>query len=89
MPYVVKFENENKMTLDVYHLNYGDSKEILSRYMSLKNFYFSPLRIDTRNVENLGVYGYPNFIVLNKKREVVLRTMHIEEVMAFIKKYDK
>jgi thiol-disulfide isomerase/thioredoxin len=85
MPYVMKYEKENKEQLDIYHFNHGDSKEVLSRYMMKSNLSFSPWRIDIKNVESLGVYGYPNFIVLNKRGEVVFRNLKFVEVMKFIK----
>lgn len=84
-PYLVQLI-DSLPSVCFFTFNYGDKKERMLSYLKDYSLPFQANKVDDKTVNSLFVTGYPTFIILNKKREVLLRTMNVGMVKQFLSK---
>lgn len=68
-----------------FTFNFGDKEEKIREYLTIKNLPFTANRIDRKNNDLLHIDGYPAFLIINKNKQIIKRTLSVEEVELFLK----
>lgn len=85
-PYLQKLMNDYNGIVPFYWLNTGDTRESMYKYLGAKNISGRDWRISAETAALLGADSFPNYIVINSKGLVLLRSSNVTNLIDFVKK---
>ncbi len=84
LPDLVTFEKNNRATVKVVGLNYGDTDDIIAKIEAKHGVNWLSWRITKEQVGKLNIAGYPSYLLFNQKGELLHNTNDLKKIEATV-----